>query len=386
MIVQDYVDPEIPTGTENWPAPVDALGLLANPPPRPKELIEGVLNYAEKMPLGGASKVGKTWLALDVAVSVACGVPWLGYQTHKARVLFVNLELTDWAIASRVRLICEQKGVTLEPDALVLLNLRGWDVNMTLLAPKLAEFAGERFGLIIPDPVYKTLGDRDENSAGDIAGLLRLLEEVIRETGAAVLFTHHFNKGLAAGKQELDRFSGSGVWARDPDVLLSIQPHQEEGCLILEGTIRNGKSPDPVGLRYDPFPILRRDESLDTEKAKGARIPKEQPRRVERECVLALFPKSASPENPREGLLSSGQVKIKFSENGWAVSSYSGHLDDLRTYGDLRTIRGKQNNEQLHGIPDLVAAYEFHTPMKALPPNRAKTAVKSKRSNRKRGK
>ena len=71
--------------------------------------------------------------------------------------------------------ICKQKGVTLEPDAFVLLNLRGWDVNMTLLAPKLAELAGEGFGLIIPDTVYKTLGDRDENSAGDIAGLLRPL-------------------------------------------------------------------------------------------------------------------------------------------------------------------------------------------------------------------
>ena len=46
---------------------------------------------------------------------------------------------------------------------------------MTLLAPKLAELAGEGFGLIIPDTVYKTLGDRDENSAGDIAGLLRPL-------------------------------------------------------------------------------------------------------------------------------------------------------------------------------------------------------------------
>jgi len=175
------------------------------------------------------------------------------------------------------------------------------------------------------------------------------------------------------------------VWARDPDVLISVQPHQEDDCLILEGTIRNGKSPAAVGLRYDPFPILRRDETLDTKKAKGASAPREKARVVSSEDVLALFPKSASPENPREGLLSSGQVKNKFSQNGWVVSSYSGHLDDLRTYGDLRTIRGKQNNEQLHGIPDLVAAYEFHTPMKALPPNRAKTAVKSKKPNRKRG-
>jgi len=386
MIVQDQVDPEIPTGTENWPAPVDALGLLANPPPRPAVLIEGVLNYGEKMLLGGASKVGKTWLALDAAVSVACGVPWLGYQTHKARVLFVNLELTDWAIASRVRVICEQKGVTLEPDALVLLNLRGWDVDMTLLAPKLAELAGVRFGLIIPDPVYKTLGARDENSAGDIAELLRRLEELIRETGAAVLFTHHFNKGLAAGKQELDRFSGSGVWARDPDVLLSVQPHQEEGCLILEGTIRNGKSPDPMGLRYDPFPILRRDETLDAKKAKGVPPPREKARMVSTEEVLELFPKSASPEEPRGGLLTSGQVKNKFKEKGWAVSSYSGLLEDLRAEGRLRTIKGKLNNEQLHGLRELVAAYEHHTSMREFPPNRANPAVKCRNSNKKRRK
>ena len=386
MTVQDEVDQEIPTGTEKWPDLVDAQGYIANPPPRPKVLIEGVLNYGEKMLLGGASKVGKTWLALDLAISVACGVPWLGHPTQKARVLFVNLELADWAIAARVKCICEQKGVTLEPGALSLLNLRGCDANMTLLAPKLAELAEEGFGLIIPDPIYKTLGDRDENSAGDIAGLLRLLESVTSETGAAVLFTHHFNKGLAASKQELDRFSGSGVWARDPDVLFSVQPHQEEGCLLLEGTIRNGKSPDPVGLRYDPFPILRRDESLDIEKAKGARTPKEQPRGVSWLDVLEIFPKSASPENPREGLLTSGQVKNKFRENRWVVSSYPGLLDDMRAGGHLRTVRGSRNNEQLHGLPELVAAYESHIPMKELPPNRVQIAINPKKTNKKRRK
>ncbi len=374
MIVQDEVDPEIPTGTEKWPAPVDALELLANPPPRPLVLIEGILNYGEKMLLGGASKVGKTWLALDAAVSVACGLPWLGYPTQMAQVLFVNLELTEWAIRERVRVVCEQKGATPEPGALTILNLRGHDVNMSILAPKLAELASSGTGLIIPDPVYKTLGDRDENSAGDVAALLRLLEELARTTGAAVFFTHHFNKGLASAKQELDRFSGSGVWARDPDVLLSVQHHQEDDCLILEGTIRNGKSPDPVGLRYDPFPILRRDETLDTKKAKGAPAPREKARVVSSEDVLALFPKSASPENPREGLLTSGQVKNKFKENGWVVSLYSGHLEDLRSERRLRTIKGKLNNEQLHGLPELVAAYEYHTPMKELPPNRAKLA------------
>jgi len=386
MTVQDEVDQEIPTGTEKWPDLVDAQGYIANPPPRPKVLIEGVLNYGEKMLLGGASKVGKTWLAIDLAISVACGVPWLGHPTQKARVLFVNLELADYAIAYRVKCICEQKGVTLEPGALSLLNLRGCDADMTLLAPKLAALAEEGFGLIIPDPIYKTLGHRDENSAKDIAELLRLLEAVACETGAAVLFTHHFNKGLAASKQELDRFSGSGVWARDPDVLFSVQPHQEEGCLILEGTIRNGKSPDPVGLRYDPFPILRRDETLDIKKAKGAPTPKQQAQSVSPDEVLELFPKSASPENPREGLLTSGQVKNLFKTNGWAVNQYSGLLQDLRDMRCLRTIKGKLNNEQLHGRPELVAAFEAYIPMKELPPNRVQTAINPKKTNKKRRK
>jgi len=173
------------------------------------------------------------------------------------------------------------------------------------------------------------------------------------------------------------------VWARDPDVLISVQPHQEDDCLILEGTIRNGKSPAAVGLRYDPFPILRRDETLDTKKAKGASAPREKARVVSCDDVLALFPKSASPENAGAGLLTSGQVKNKFKENGWVVSLYSVLLEDLRSERRLRTIKGKLNNEQLHGLPEIVAAYEYHTPMKELPPNRAKTAVKSKNTRKK---
>jgi len=132
--------------------------------------------------------------------------------------------------------------------------------------------------------------------------------------------------------------------------------------------------------------ILRRDETLDAKKAKGVPPPREKARMVSTEEVLELFPKSASPEELRGGLLTSGQVKNKFKEKGWAVSSYSGLLEDLRAEGRLRTIKGKLNNEQLHGLRELVAAYEHHTSMRELPPNRANPAVKCRNSNKKRRK
>jgi RecA-family ATPase len=73
-----------------WPEIVDAADFLANPPPDPEPLIESVLNKGEKMLVGGPAKIGKTWLALDLATAVASATPWLGFQTRRGRVLFIG--------------------------------------------------------------------------------------------------------------------------------------------------------------------------------------------------------------------------------------------------------------------------------------------------------
>ena len=59
-------------------------GLFKRELKEPPILIEGILHRGSKMVLGGTSKSCKTWALMDMALSVACGVPWWGNQTMRA--------------------------------------------------------------------------------------------------------------------------------------------------------------------------------------------------------------------------------------------------------------------------------------------------------------
>jgi hypothetical protein len=182
------------------------------------------------MIIGGPSKARKSWSLIDLAVSVASGVPWWGIQTRESRVCLVNFELTEWMIAERLTKVLGgkrmgQRTMQLVGANLSLWNLRGHNAPAADLVTQLIEgLQGKRFDLLILDPVYKALGDADENSATDIARLMDALERLARETGAAVVLAHHFAKGDASGKNAVDRMSGSGVWARDPDSIMVLTP------------------------------------------------------------------------------------------------------------------------------------------------------------------
>ncbi|MEI6656620.1 MAG: hypothetical protein WCP45_17795, partial [Verrucomicrobiota bacterium] len=85
---------------------------------------------------------------------------------------------------------------------------------------------------------YKGLGSRNENDAGDIASLLNEVEQLAVKSGAAVVFGAHFSKGNQAGKDSIDRIGGSGVFARDPDVILTMTPHEDADAHVIDLTLR----------------------------------------------------------------------------------------------------------------------------------------------------
>ena|SRR5437899_12785018 len=69
---------------------------------------------------------------------------------------------------------------------------------------------------VVLDPVYKLLGDRDENANGDVGNLMNEFEQLASRTDAAVVLAHHFAKGDSTVKEAIDRISGVGAWGRDP--------------------------------------------------------------------------------------------------------------------------------------------------------------------------
>ena len=129
--------------------------------------------------------------------------------------------------------------------------------------------------LIIIDPIYKALGDRDENKAGDVASMMNELEKIAVKTGAAVAFGAHYSKGNQALKESIDRIGGSGVFARDPDSILTMTAHKEPEAFTVDATLRNFAPIEPFVVKWE-WPLFSRDLELDPEQLKQARGPKEK--------------------------------------------------------------------------------------------------------------
>lgn len=186
-------------------------------------LIGGVLRQGHKMLLAGPSKAGKSYALIELVIAIAEGRSWLGFDCAKGKVLYVNLELDRASCLHRFRDVYDRLGW--KPAGLRnidIWNLRGKSIPMDKLAPKLIRRALKKdYIAVVIDPIYKIITG-DENSADQMAAFCNQFDKVCTELGCAVIYCHHHSKGNQGGKRSMDRASGSGVFARDPDALLDL--------------------------------------------------------------------------------------------------------------------------------------------------------------------
>ncbi len=207
----------------------------------PPQLIEGIVYRGAKMIIAGPSKSRKTWNLTDLAISVSLGQPWCGFATRASSVLYVNLEIAPFSYRKRIHFICRGRGFAPEDlNHFHLWNRRGRQSEITALVDELCPLV-EHLGieLIIIDPVYKTYGDREENSNTEMAQVLNELEKLAHLTSAAVLVAAHFPKGNLTGRDAIDRVAGASVFGRDPDALLIMTPHEQPEAFTVTPILRD---------------------------------------------------------------------------------------------------------------------------------------------------
>ena len=244
------------------PPIISAKNLHAKPPPIPSEIVAGILHQGSKMVIGGGSKSFKTWILLELAVSVAIGAPWLGFDTSLGKVLYLNFELPDFAVENRLGEIYQAMEIE-APENLDLWNLRGHAADANVILPLICTQAKALgLALIIIDPLYKLLGDRDENASRDMANLMNQIEALTVDTHSAIAFGAHFAKGDASLKEAIDRFSGSGVIGRDPDSIITFTPHKKENAFSVDMILRNFPQQDPFVIRRR-HPLMVVDGTLN---------------------------------------------------------------------------------------------------------------------------
>ena len=228
---------ETNTGKETWsdwvewvesmnddlPDEENLADVLFNLPDYAEELIEGILRQGHKMLLVGPSKSGKSFSLIELCIAIAEGTKWMGRQCKQGDVLYVNFELDRASCLHRFKDVYQTLRLT--PDnanRIFVWNLRGKTPALDQLVPKLIRRAEKKkYIAVVVDPIYKVITG-DENSASEMAKFCNQFDKIADALGASVIYAHHHSKGAQGGKKSMDRASGSGVFARDPDALLDM--------------------------------------------------------------------------------------------------------------------------------------------------------------------
>jgi len=221
----------------------------------PSEIVGGLIHQGTKTILASGSKIGKTWVLLDLLTSVVSGTPFLERPTIAGPALLVNLEIAPAFMKERIETMQAKKGLS-SLENLDVWTLRGQSLDIETLVDQIIERTKDTpYKLIVIDPIYKLMTGRSENAASGVGLLAHHIERIVENTGAAVVYAHHFTKGNAAKKKSIDRMSGSGVFARDADTIITLTEHVEKDCYTVEMTLRNLPPQAPFVVEWT-FPIM----------------------------------------------------------------------------------------------------------------------------------
>lgn len=224
---------------DNLPDIENLEDVWGNMPELAEPLIEGILRKGHKMLIAGPSKAGKSFLQIELAIAIAEGSRWLGRKCAKGKVMYVNLEVDRASCLHRFKNVYD--ALHLKPENLHnidMWHLRGKSVPLDKLAPKLIRRAQKKNCVaVIIDPIYKVITG-DENSAEQMAKFCNQFDKICAELGCAAIYCHHHSKGAQGGKKAMDRASGSGVFARDPDAQIDMIELEPTEALMKRETDR----------------------------------------------------------------------------------------------------------------------------------------------------
>lgn len=243
--------------------------------PEPIELVSSLIPEQAKTVIGGSSKTYKTWFATDLAVSIATGSHFLNLPTQQRTVLYVNLELKPPTFKRRLQAIANAKQVSLPPNSLYELHLRGKlaGLQITDIVGRILHIANKfNIQVAILDPLFKLNTAGDENSAFIQTQLFNQLDRLVTTANLTLIFTDHFSKGSQAEKDPLDAIRGSSAKGGDVDCAIILRAHQEPNAFSVHIVHRELPPVDPFVIRWS-FPLMTPADELNPANMKQPHQP-----------------------------------------------------------------------------------------------------------------
>jgi len=235
---------------DNGPAPLPVVraSALATAPTRRRWLIEGLWTAQAVGVLGGAPKCLKSFLTLEMAVSVASGSPYLAkFPIHqRGPVLLYAAEDSPSDVRLRLESLAHHHKLELDQLDISFIAADSLYLDRTIDQDRLAATVRRhRPTLLILDPLVR-LHTADETVAGQMAALLGYLRALQRKTGVAILVVHHARKQTSPAAGAGYSLRGSSDLYAWVDSFLYVQ--RRRGRLTLSSEHRSAPGLGPLAF------------------------------------------------------------------------------------------------------------------------------------------
>lgn len=206
--------------------------------PRPAWLVRNFLPASSLVVLFGNPGSGKSFVALDLACSIARGVPWRGLPVRRGTVVYVACEGN---LGARLDAYLAHHGVTEDnmpglwviPHPVNLLTESGTDAVIRSIV---AVTGGEPVALVVIDTLNRAMPGGNENTSEHMGAVIDAAGRLTRELGGAtVAFVHHSGKDRSKGARGHSSLRG----AVDAEIEFTVgepnEPREIEVTKLKEG-------------------------------------------------------------------------------------------------------------------------------------------------------
>ncbi len=216
--------------------------------PRPPWIIRDVLPHAETGMIYGPSGSGKSFFTLDMAASIARGIPWRGKRVTRGRVLYVAAEGAA-AVYDRGLAYAIKNEMKLEElDIYVMPATPNFTDKKVVAAVTKTALAKGPFLLIVIDTLAKVSIGADENSAQHMGVVMAHCQMLGKQTGSMVVVVHHTGKNAALGSR------GSSSIKAGLDVEIEIVRADKDRSAIVK-KLRDGEDGAEFGFQLNPVHV-----------------------------------------------------------------------------------------------------------------------------------
>jgi RecA-family ATPase len=228
--------------------PVVRVGEIASDKSAQRWLVEELWGASSVGVIGGAPKCAKTWLGLDMALSVATGTACLGKYAvpQPGSVLIYLAEDALLVVRERVAGMARHRGLDLDGVDIHVITAPTLRLDRDRDRMRLLETTRRlRPRLLLLDPLVRLHGI-DENNAGEVAELLAYFRSLQRQFDLSVLLVHHTRKNAAGGVAAGQGLRGSGDIHAFGDSNLYLRRTKDH--LVLSSEHRAAPASSPVYL------------------------------------------------------------------------------------------------------------------------------------------